>query len=161
MVFQREKSGYVILTPKCRLKFISILILQTSRDAEFVVKEITTSTVSLGFWSGYARCHLISTRFLGSYAVPLAGEAEEGEDKTGLRLMMPRRWVNLRGETVTATWKAALRAVVGLLLIRPLVDHVSHSYCPRPSTPHPGVASPLIGSIEPPDPIFRQNLRPA
>ena len=90
--------------------------------------------------------------------MPLAGEAEEGEDKTSLRLMMPRRWVNLQGETVTATWKAALRAVVGLLLIRPLVDHVSHAYCPQPTAPHLGVVSSLISSIEPPDPIFRENL---
>lgn len=83
------------------------------------------NAIALAFWSGYNQSQLISTRFLGSYAVLLSKQLNDSEEKPESRLVMPRRWTNLQGDAATSTWKAALRAVVGLLLIRPLLDHVS------------------------------------
>jgi hypothetical protein len=103
-------------------------IIQESQVLSLVAHSVITCVPPLAFWSGYTRSCLISTKFLGGYAVWLPATDESTEDATNpeshLRLVMPRRWVDLNGMTVFSTWKSALRAVVGLLLARPLVGHV-------------------------------------
>jgi hypothetical protein len=103
-------------------------IIQESRVLSSVAHSVISCVPPLAFWSGYTRSCLISTKFLGEYAVWLPSTDERIEDaanpESHLRLVMPRRWVDLNGMTVFSTWKSALRAVVGLLLARPLVGHV-------------------------------------
>lgn len=48
-----------------------------------------------------------------------------GEDAENQKIVFPRRWVDLSGDLVSSTWKAAMRAVVGQLLFRPTINHVS------------------------------------
>ena len=103
-------------------------MLQESPEFASVVPSIMKCPLPLAFWSGYTRSCLVSAHFLGEYAVWLPGDetttATDSEPESDPRLVMPRRWVDLQGKTIFSTWKAALRAVVGLLLTRPLVNHV-------------------------------------
>ncbi|CCA73407.1 hypothetical protein PIIN_07361 [Serendipita indica DSM 11827] len=85
-----------------------------------------SSLPPLAFWSGYSESRFISSHYLSSYAVWLSEETTEAVQFNTKRLVMPRRWIDLRGRMVISTWKSCVRAVVGLILLRPLVDQVSY-----------------------------------
>jgi transcription factor C subunit 3 len=38
--------------------------------------------------------------------------------------VLPRRWLDLRGAKVRETWRAAMRAVIGILVFRPGISQV-------------------------------------
>jgi hypothetical protein len=90
-----------------------------------VIAKLTSSAPPLAFWSGYTASHLISARYLGHYCLPLGRSDGSEESQGSAHLVKPRRWVNLKGTTDENIWRSALRAVVGLLVLRPLMDQAS------------------------------------
>lgn len=40
-------------------------------------------------------------------------------------MVLPRRWLDIHGMRINDVWEAALRAVVGIILLRPGVSQVS------------------------------------
>lgn len=91
-------------------------------SSEVTVPAMMSSLPPLAFWSGYSESRFISSHYLSSYAVWLSEETTEAVQFNTKRLVMPRRWIDLRGRMVISTWKSCVRAVVGLILLRPLVD---------------------------------------
>ncbi|KAI0768599.1 hypothetical protein BD413DRAFT_563329 [Trametes elegans] len=89
------------------------------------------AAVPLAHWVGYAEVVLVSTAHVRPWAVAVAdpdagaelevgGEAGSAVAKQRTKtLVFPRRWLDIYGRKLPEVWDAALRAVLGLVLLRP------------------------------------------
>lgn len=79
---------------------------------------ITEASTPLAYWTGYTNIVLVSSTYIRPWSVSLLG-AE------GPRAMVfPRRWLDVAGRRINDVWEAALRAVIGVILLRPGVAQV-------------------------------------
>ncbi|EIW86464.1 hypothetical protein CONPUDRAFT_86434 [Coniophora puteana RWD-64-598 SS2] len=86
----------------------------TSDDQDLsssVVDKMVTAPFPLLFWAGYSTATLVSCDYLRAWTIIT-------DDGLKTRAF-PRRWLDIKGVKVTATWEAALRAVMGVVLFRP------------------------------------------
>ncbi|KAF8589533.1 hypothetical protein K439DRAFT_1332462 [Ramaria rubella] len=82
-----------------------------SCDMQGVIQSFISAKPSLCHWVGYNYPVLVSRRHLGHWSISIPGPAP--------RLIFPRRWLNIKGERMHDVWNAGLRAVVGVLILRP------------------------------------------
>ncbi|TDL28869.1 hypothetical protein BD410DRAFT_738661 [Rickenella mellea] len=78
-----------------------------------VIKRLSTATVPLFFWTGYASAVLVSSHYISAWTVVVS------EPERALTRVYPRRWVDISGERIPEVWNAALRAVTSVVLQRP------------------------------------------
>ncbi|EJD42971.1 hypothetical protein AURDEDRAFT_185760 [Auricularia subglabra TFB-10046 SS5] len=80
-----------------------------------LVRRLTSGPVALLFWTGYDNARLVHTNFTGHWTVQLGGDSDDAP----LRKLLPRRWIDIRGRVIEDVWNAAVRAVSGLVQLRP------------------------------------------
>ncbi|KAI0662526.1 hypothetical protein C8Q70DRAFT_908850 [Cubamyces menziesii] len=85
------------------------------RAARSVVQRMSEAAVPLAYWTGYAAIVLVSAAHIRPWAVAVP-DAENAEAKS---LVLPRRWLDIYGRKLLDVWEAAMRAVVGAILLRP------------------------------------------
>jgi hypothetical protein len=78
-----------------------------------VLRALTETKPPLAFWVGYIEDVLVSASHIKGWTVVLDG-----------RLVLPRRWIDINGTTMSDTWTAAQRAVVGIVAMRPGITEV-------------------------------------
>jgi oxalate---CoA ligase len=88
-----------------------------SRSIHTLIRRLTSSRYPLCYWVGYAHPVLVSRRHIRDWTVLLPASPPQ--------LMFPRRWLNIKGELMEDVWVAGLRAVVGVLVIRPGIPQVA------------------------------------
>ncbi|KAI0823034.1 hypothetical protein BC628DRAFT_1365542 [Trametes gibbosa] len=87
-----------------------------------VIQRITDAPVPLAHWTGYTAVVLVGAAHITPWAVVVpVSENTEARAVPSVKQMMifPRRWLDIRGRKLREVWDAALRAVVGLVLLRP------------------------------------------
>lgn len=108
-------------------------------------------TKNLAFWTGYTEIVLVAAYFLKHWAVNVSGEAPENSsdqpspgadavaEATGsnsvqsttqrpLVRAFPRRWLDINGQRIGNLWKAACRAVVGVVVFHPGIAQASTAH---------------------------------
>lgn len=85
-----------------------------------VIERLATLPCPLVFWAGYRELVLVSSRFARGWTVVINGDG----DGVGVERVFPRRWLALDGKLAAELWTAAMRAVVGVVLLRPGISQV-------------------------------------
>lgn len=75
--------------------------------------------IPLLFWIGYQSDRLISADYLSAWTVAISDD-----DASPLTRFFPRRWLDIYGRRISDLWDAGLKAVVGMILMRPGVSQV-------------------------------------
>ena len=79
---------------------------------------MTETSIPLLMWMGYSnKLVLVSTSHIRHWTAIVSEEP-------ALRVL-PRRWVDIRGERIADIWDAGLKAVMGTLIFRPGITLVS------------------------------------
>ena len=65
---------------------------------------------------GHSRPLVVGARQSAAWTVTVSEEPRMN--------VLPRRWLDVRGAKVRETWRAAMRAVIGILVFRPGVSQV-------------------------------------
>ena len=65
---------------------------------------------------GHSRPLVVGARHSAAWAVTVSEEPRIN--------VLPRRWLDVRGVKVRETWRAAMRAVIGILVFRPGISQV-------------------------------------
>ncbi|THH29725.1 hypothetical protein EUX98_g4460 [Antrodiella citrinella] len=78
-----------------------------------VITHLTSAPIPAAFWTGYGEIALVSSAHLKSWS---AVTSQGHED---MIRVFPRRWLDLYGRLVQNVWKAALKAVMGVIVFRP------------------------------------------
>ncbi|KAF9821815.1 hypothetical protein IEO21_00245 [Rhodonia placenta] len=81
-----------------------------------VVNELTDAPVPLAYWTGYTSVVLVSADHIRPWTVTIV----DGDQPKAM--VLPRRWLDIHGMRINDVWEAALRAVVGIILLRPGVS---------------------------------------
>ncbi|KAH7927378.1 hypothetical protein BV22DRAFT_1127415 [Leucogyrophana mollusca] len=76
-----------------------------------LVQKVITADPPLLRWTGYTTPVLVSSDYIRAWAVVTCEDPRT--------LVLPRRWLDIRGLKVGELWEAALKAVVGVILFRP------------------------------------------
>ena len=105
-----------------------------------VVERMTEGPVPLAHWTGYNVIVLVASSHIQKWTVTISGgqgeEPESTSEPPQKAMIFPRRWLDIYGRKLTEMWEAALRAVLGLVLLHPGVSQVrviSHPWrVPRP-----------------------------
>ncbi|KAI8995421.1 hypothetical protein BD414DRAFT_410090 [Trametes punicea] len=80
-----------------------------------VIQRMSDMAVPLAYWAGYAAIVLVHATHIKPWTV-----AVTDPENADLKLMVfPRRWLDIYGRKVHDLWDAAMRAAVGLILLRP------------------------------------------
>ncbi|KAI0670210.1 hypothetical protein C8Q78DRAFT_1039662 [Trametes maxima] len=83
--------------------------------AEAVIQRMADTAIPLVYWTGYSAVALVSATHIRPWAVTVPDP-----DNADVRSMVfPRRWLDIYGRKLREVWDAALRAVMGLILLRP------------------------------------------
>ena len=85
-----------------------------------VIHRLHTIREPLIYLSGYSSTIIVSAKYISRWALTLPGE------NTPITRVMPRRWLDLTGSRVRSVWEAGIRAVVGLIHLRPGISQVSY-----------------------------------
>ncbi|KAF8526018.1 hypothetical protein BU17DRAFT_41424 [Hysterangium stoloniferum] len=83
----------------------------TSEAISAAAWRLSSAENPLCYWLGYSHPVLVSWRYVKDWTVSIPGPRP--------KFIFPRRWINIKGERMEEIWNAALRAVVGILIIRP------------------------------------------
>ncbi|EJD04259.1 uncharacterized protein FOMMEDRAFT_106841 [Fomitiporia mediterranea MF3/22] len=78
-----------------------------------IIHQLHTSRVPRVYVTGYDSTFVVSAKYIGSWTITLPGE--DGP----LTKVFPRRWLDITGDRISMVWEAGLRAVVGLVHLRP------------------------------------------
>ncbi|KAH8120510.1 hypothetical protein DFH11DRAFT_1685786 [Phellopilus nigrolimitatus] len=78
-----------------------------------VIYRLSTLHVPIIYLTGYSSSLVVSAKFVSTWAVTLPGTTRP------ITKLFPRRWLDIAGGRVTEVWNAALRAVVGLVHLKP------------------------------------------
>ena len=65
---------------------------------------------------GHSRPLIVGARQLVAWTVTVSEEPRIN--------VLPRRWLDVRGVKVRETWRAAMRAIIGILVFRPGISQV-------------------------------------
>ncbi len=82
-----------------------------------VLESLMDNTIPLVVRVGHVRSRIVCSRQSSPWTVVVVEEPRIN--------VLPRRWLNPLGEKVRETWRAALRAVIGIVVFRPGVSQVS------------------------------------
>lgn len=104
-----------------------------------VVQRMTEGPVPLAHWTGYNAIALVASAHIRKWTVTISDSRGEEFESTFSppqnSMIFPRRWLDIYGRKLTEMWEAALRGVLGLVLLHPGVSQVrsiSHpSHVPR------------------------------
>lgn len=77
-----------------------------------VKKMLNTSSA---FITGYDAARLVKSKFEKNWCLAI-----------GDKLVHPRQWIDLKGNTVIEIWNNVLFAIIGILMIYPGISMVSH-----------------------------------
>lgn len=95
-----------------------------SEDTLFsVVQRMTEAPVPLAHWTGYGTVVLVSAGAIRPWTVTVVGYDPQNAERT--QMIFPRRWLDIYGRKLDDGWEAALRSVLGLVLLRPGISQVS------------------------------------
>ena len=84
------------------------------------VQRMTEGPVPLAHWTGYAAVMLVSAKAIRPWTVTVS----DVQNAIRKSLIFPRRWLDLHGRKLEQVWEAALRSVLGLVLLRPGMSQV-------------------------------------
>lgn len=92
--------------------------LPSATEVSAIVNRLVDASVPLAYWAGYTKVVLISAAHIRPWTVCPSG--------TGGRnvMLFPRRWIDITGKKISDVWEAALRAVLGIIVLRPGVSQV-------------------------------------
>lgn len=76
--------------------------------------------VPLAHWTGYAAVVLVSAKAIRPWTVTVS-DAQTPDRKS---MIFPRRWLDIYGRKLDEVWEAAMRSVLGLVLLRPGISQV-------------------------------------
>lgn len=81
----------------------------------------------LAYWTGYAAVVLVSAGAIRPWTVTVYNTESADSPGSAERksMIFPRRWLDIYGRKLSEVWEAALRAVLGLVLLRPGISQVS------------------------------------
>jgi transcription factor C subunit 3 len=88
----------------------------STSEAISAARMLTSAEKPLCYWVGYNHPVLVSWRHVRDWTVSIPSPKP--------KLIFPRRWINIKGERIEEIWNAALRAVIGTLIIRPGISLV-------------------------------------
>ncbi|RDX56211.1 hypothetical protein OH76DRAFT_605431 [Lentinus brumalis] len=80
-----------------------------------VVQRMVEAPVPLAHWTGYAAVVLVSAKAIRPWTVTVS-DAQTPDRKS---MIFPRRWLDIYGRKLDEVWEAAMRSVLGLVLLRP------------------------------------------
>ncbi|KIJ68695.1 hypothetical protein HYDPIDRAFT_81586 [Hydnomerulius pinastri MD-312] len=81
-----------------------------------LVQKMTSISPPILFWTGCNAPVVVASEYCASWTVIVSEEP--------LALVSPRRWLDVRGSRIDDAWTAALRAVVGVIVVRPGISQV-------------------------------------
>ncbi|KAI0762701.1 hypothetical protein C8Q74DRAFT_1371700 [Fomes fomentarius] len=88
-----------------------------------VVQRMTdaAATAPLAYWTGYAAVVLVSAGAIRPWTVTVYNTESADSPGSAERksMLFPRRWLDIYGRKLSEVWEAALRAVLGIVLLRP------------------------------------------
>ncbi|KAH9853100.1 hypothetical protein C2E23DRAFT_885087 [Lenzites betulinus] len=115
--------------------------------AKDVIHRMTDAPVPLAHWTGHATVVLVGAAHIRPWAVVVpVSEPEDtgrGAEPTAKRMIFPRRWLDIYGRKLHEVWDAALRAVVGLVLLRPGISQAEIRWRLRAAYDRQEVVHPL------------------
>ncbi|KAI0724234.1 hypothetical protein C8T65DRAFT_704140 [Cerioporus squamosus] len=79
------------------------------------VQRMVEAPVPLAHWTGYAAVVLVSAKAIRPWTVTVS-DAQNPDRKS---MIFPRRWLDIYGRKLEDVWEAAMRSVLGLVLLRP------------------------------------------
>lgn len=96
-----------------------------------IIQKLLDGPMPLLYWMGYASpLVLVSAAHIRSWTVTLPSDF--------MCNVFPRRWIDISGAKLMEVWGAALRAVVGTIVLRPGISQVQYTvgYLYSPSYLH-------------------------
>ncbi|OAX37287.1 hypothetical protein K503DRAFT_866963 [Rhizopogon vinicolor AM-OR11-026] len=78
-----------------------------------LLQRMSQTSPPLILWVGYSAPVIVSSLYARAWTVEIVGEP----NLTALAL--PRRWLDIHGDTIRGTWDAALHAVMGIIVFHP------------------------------------------
>lgn len=78
-----------------------------------IISVLADAAIPLAYWVGYNDVVLVASQFIEPWSITLP------DTEDGVKKVFPRRWLDIRGRFRTEVWDAALRAVVGLVVVHP------------------------------------------
>ncbi|KAI0651544.1 hypothetical protein C8Q79DRAFT_933943 [Trametes meyenii] len=83
--------------------------------AEAIVQRMADAAIPLAYWTGYSAVALVSATRIRPWAITVP----DPENADVRSMVFPRRWLDIYGRKLREVWDTALRAVMGLILLRP------------------------------------------
>lgn len=93
-----------------------------------LLSHLTHATVPLAFWAGYTSPLLVGSKYASAWTVSIPIPGRGVDDKSHVRMVLPRRWLDIHGNLIEKTWNAALKHVVGWVWLRPKISLVCPFY---------------------------------
>lgn len=101
-------------------------------DRRAVAHRLWKGAVPVLFWTGYSRSRLVASTYLHHYTVkafPVSLKGKERDNGASSVTILPRCWLDLRGEVINGTWVGLLRSILAIVLVQGRVPQVRrHSY---------------------------------
>ncbi|KIO22744.1 hypothetical protein M407DRAFT_216113 [Tulasnella calospora MUT 4182] len=92
-------------------------------DAKWqLLDQLTYATVPLAFWAGYTSPLLVGGKYASAWTVSIPIPGRGVNDKSHVRMVLPRRWLDIHGNLIEKTWNAALKHVVSWVWLRPRIS---------------------------------------
>ena len=88
----------------------------SAETALSALSSLMDNPVPLVVVTGHSRSLVVCARQSAAWTVTVSEEPRIN--------VLPRRWLDLRGVKVRETWRAAMRAVIGILVFRPGISQV-------------------------------------
>ncbi len=89
------------------------------------IQKMTDGPLPLLYWMGYSSpLVLVSAAHIRPWTVTLPSELQYS--------IFPRRWIDISGAKLMEVWGAAVRAVIGTIVLRPGISQVRS----QPTSPH-------------------------
>ncbi|KAL5495552.1 hypothetical protein ACEPAI_1015 [Sanghuangporus weigelae] len=101
-----EKRGISIEELKDHMDYVSGAF-------DSILHSLHTLRVPLLYLTGYNSTIVVSAKYTNAWTVTLPGSSAP------VSRILPRRWLDLNGNLVKTVWESGLRAVVGLIHLRP------------------------------------------
>jgi len=106
-------------------------------DRRAIARRLCTGPIPVLFWTGYSRSRLVASTYLSHYAVkafPVSSKGKERDDGASSVIILPRCWLDLRGEIIHGTWVGLLRSILAIVLVQgrvPQVRRCSYHLIPK------------------------------
>lgn len=84
-----------------------------------LLQRMSQTSPPLVLWVGYSAPVIVSSLYARVWTVEITKEPNL------TTLVLPRRWLDIHGDTIRATWDAAVHAVMGVIILHPGISQVS------------------------------------